>query len=510
MYRDMLMPLMLLVGLGVLDSRATGTCAAEPAHVVLRVGSDKQLFLDEVFFDRKDRVSLVVNPPVKDSKPVLMADKDKPWELNRVSSGNSVIDDGGVVKLYYDAIAPCPANDRSRWLCYAVSRDGIHFEKPALGIIPFEDRKETNIVWPPRRDPGHEPGNVFLDANPRCPPAERYKLVGSWAGATRVAVSADGLRWRALDKPSFRPSDTTNAAFFDPRIGRYVGWVRVWDGFRKVGRCEFDDPRDWGKQRVVFAADKEDLLHLDRSLFRGMDHYNGGVVIYQGAPGAYLAFPAAYYHFHPEVSVRRGRGGTRSPGNDGNLEVQLATSRDSIRWHRPERGRPFLPRGPEGSWDSGMTYVCGGSNLVYRGDEIWIYYTAQPFTHGDYSLAEKDALGSVMRAVLRRDGFVSVDAGPEPGWFITPPLVFAGGQLVLNVDTGGGGHVRVEIQDVRGAPVPGYALADCDPVNGNSVRYAVSWKGKNELGALAGKPVRLKFSLRSAKLFAFQFQARAK
>jgi hypothetical protein len=157
-----------------------------------------------------------------------------------------------------------------------------------------------------------------------------------------------------------------------------------------------------------------------------------------------------------------------------------------------------------------MTYVCGGSNLVYRGDEIWIYYTAQPFTHGDYSLAEKDALGSVMRAVLRRDGFVSVDAGPEPGWFITPPLVFAGGQLVLNVDTGGGGHVRVEIQDVRGAPVPGYALADCDPVNGNSVRYAVSWKGKNELGALAGKPVRLKFSLRSAKLFAFQFQARAK
>jgi hypothetical protein len=53
-------------------------------------------------------------------------------------------------------------------------------------------------------------------------------------------------------------------------------------------------------------------------------------------------------------------------------------------------------------------------------------------------------------------------------------------------------------------------LADCDPVNGNSVRFVVSWKGKIDLGALAGQPLRLKFLLRSTELFAFQFQARAK
>ncbi len=125
-------------------------------------------------------------------------------------------------------------------------------------------------------------------------------------------------------------------------------------------------------------------------------------------------------------------------------------------------------------------------------------------------MAEKEALGSVMRAVLRRDGFVSADAEPEPGWFVTPPLFFAGEQLALNVDTGGGGHLRVEIQDAQGTPVPGYALADCDPVNGNRVDYGVSWRGKSDVAALAGKPVRLKLLMRSAKLFAFQFQPHTK
>ena len=152
-----------------------------------------------------------------------------------------------------------------------------------------------------------------------------------------------------------------------------------------------------------------------------------------------------------------------------------------------------------------MTYVSGGSNLVYHGDEVWLYYSAQPFTHGDYSLAEKDALGSVMRAVLRTDGFVSVDAGFEPGGFTTPPLLFAGTQMVLNVDTSGGGWLRVELQDADGNALPGYSLADCDTVNGNWLRHTVSWSGSSDLSALAARPVRMKIEMRSTKLYAFQF-----
>jgi hypothetical protein len=236
-----------------------------------------------------------------------------------------------------------------------------------------------------------------------------------------------------------------------------------------------------------------------------MDHYNMGAVKYAGAPDVYVAFPAAYYHFHQEVSLRRGRGGTRSPGNDGNIEVQLATSRDGIHWYRPEPTKPFIPRGIEGSWDYGMTYVTGGSSLLYRGDEIWIYYSAQPFTHGDYALDKAEALGSVMRAVIRRDGFVSVDAGPEPGEFTTPPMVFSGNRLVLNVDTGGGGWLRVELQDEQRQPIPGFTLDDCDTVNGSYVDCTTGWNDQAEVSSLIGKPVRMRVKMRNTKLYAFQF-----
>jgi hypothetical protein len=474
---------------------------------VIEVGSAKQLFIDELFFAERHGVRLCINPPVKDPCPVLTADKNKPWELNRISSGNSVVDTGDEIRIYYDAIAPCASDHRSRWLCVAVSRDGVHFEKPKLGLVPFESRMDTNIVWPPEHVPSHEPGNVFLDNNPKCPTDERFKLVYCYGvDGCHMAVSADGIRFRAPEKPAFRASDTTNAAFFDDRVQRYVGWVRInGPRGRSVGRCEFDDIQNWGQETLVFVNDDEDQEHLDRSLFRAMDHYDGGVNKYRPAPDVYFGFPAAYYHFLPEVSKRRGRGGTRSPGNDGNIEVQLITSRDGVRWHRPERGKPFIPRGPDGSWDYGMTYVSGGSNLVYRGDEVWLYYSAQPFTHGDYSLAEKEALGSVMRAVLRLDGFVSVDAGFEPGGFTTPPLMFDGKWLVLNVDTGGGGWLRIELQDAQGNPLAGYALADCDAVNGNWIRYTASWGGKDDLSALAGKPVRMRIEMRSTKLYAFQF-----
>jgi hypothetical protein len=480
---------------------------ANPTPGTIRVGSAKQLFIDELFFAETYGVRLCANPPIKDPQPVVVADRDKPWELNRISSGNSVVDTGDEIRVYYDAIAPCPSDNRSRWLCLAVSTDGIHFAKPSLGVVPFEGRNDTNIVWPPKHVPSHEPGNVFLDNNPQCPPDERFKLVYCYgADGCHIAVSADGIHFRAPEQPAFRASDTTNAGFFDDRIQRYVSWVRInGPRGRSVGRCEFDDIQDWGQESLVFVNDDEDQKYLDRTLFGGMDHYDGGVNKYRLAPDVYFGFPAAYYHFLPDVSKQRGRGGTRSPGNDGNIEVQLMTSRDGVHWGRPERGKPFIPRGPDGSWDYGMTYVSGGSNLVYRGDEVWLYYSAQPFTHGDYSLADKNALGSVMRAVLRLDGFVSVDAGCEPGGFTTPPLIFDGKQLVLNVDTGGGGWLRVELQDAAGQPLAGYTLADCDAINGNWLRYAVSWRGSSDLSVLAGKPIRMKIEMRSTKLYAFQF-----
>jgi hypothetical protein len=51
----------------------------------------------------------------------------------------------------------------------------------------------------------------------------------------------------------------------------------------------------------------------------------------------------------------------------------------------------------------------------------------------------------------------------------------------------------------------GYTLADADPLTQAGVARRVTWKGNGDVSALAGTPIKLRFVLRNAKLFAFQF-----
>jgi hypothetical protein len=76
---------------------------------------------------------------------------------------------------------------------------------------------------------------------------------------------------------------------------------------------------------------------------------------------------------------------------------------------------------------------------------------------------------------------------------------------MLNARTGGGGFIRVEILDRNGLPMPGYALADSQRLVGNSLHFAAAWKRGEDVSSQAGKPVRLRFVMRDAKLYSIQF-----
>ena len=84
---------------------------------------------------------------------------------------------------------------REEGLLYAVSADGINWEKPALGLVDFEGSTANNLVMR-RATHGLHAGGVFKD--PRDPaPARTYKFIHRNASAGRMAscFSADGLRW---------------------------------------------------------------------------------------------------------------------------------------------------------------------------------------------------------------------------------------------------------------------------------------------------------------------------
>ncbi len=458
--------------------------ALQAQQTPINLGSAKQVFVDGLLIDSSEGVTLTMNPPVKTGERNLVA--EKPWESHRLCAYNSVFEDQGIFKMYYDAID----SQGGRWLCYATSADGIHWDKPALGIVEYQGSKDNNIVFPVEKK-DHEPGCVFIDANPNCPPDQRYKMVCSYAGpggfGTYVFFSADGLHWLPLsDKPSFRGSDTGNVAFWDDRLGRYLAYIRMWNPWRTVGRCETDDLRDFGPEQQVFACDEQDPPDLDL--------YTNAAIKYPYAENAYFIFPSAYHHY-PEPPASK-------YSNDGPLDIRLAVSHDGVLFAYVDR-RPFVPLGLAGTFDDSTAYMTTG--LLRAGNELFMYYEGADFTHGAYS-TENDKFKSVIsRLVLRLDGFVSADAAYGGGSLTTVPITFTGSRLELNVQTSVAGTARVEILDAGGKPIPGFTLADADVIRGNYIAKVVTWKGNADLSSLGGKPLRLHLSLRDAKLYGFQF-----
>jgi hypothetical protein len=91
------------------------------------------------------------------------------------------------------------------------------------------------------------------------------------------------------------------------------------------------------------------------------------------------------------------------------------------------------------------------------------------------------------------------------GELLTKPVRFSGKSLAINFSSSAAGGIRVEIQDADGKALPGYTLDDCPPVFGDALDRVVAWKGGTDLTALVGKPVRLRFEMKDADLYAYRF-----
>ncbi len=465
-----------------------------------------QLFIDDMLMEHWSNVSLRINPPMK-AGPVLRA--DRLWESHRVGAYGTVMEDQGIYKMWYDAIDW----DGRIFHCYAISRDGISWEKPNLGLVEYHGSKDNNILpLPPC-------GTVFID--PKAPREKRYKYItyghGSEAGylnehGVRIWWSEDGLRWlRNKDYALPLISDTQTQAFWDDKINKYVAYLRAWNPLRCVARVEVEDilkPFPYEPRRDVQygpVSARENCITTELPITfkyddedpKDSDHYNPCVIKYRYAKDVYFMFPSAYLHYpEPPVGKRH---------NDGPLEIQIATSRDGIHWNRLDR-EPYVRLGRTGEPDSGMMYMLIG--MIHKADEIWMYYAGYDYTHGCYDLSSMKYTGAIFRVVQRLDGFVSIDAGYKGGEFTTKPLLFKGRRLLLNVDTSATGGVRVEIQDEDGRPLNKFNLDDCDEIHANDCHKVVTWNGVSDVSSLAGTPIRLRFSMKKAKLYSFRFSER--
>lgn len=533
--RTAFLALFLLLGL-------QGYCDSEESKV-LNIGDRKQLFIDHRFIDQSEGITLKVNPPVKRQEPVLWA--EKPWEAFTFAY-HSIIEDKeeGIYKMWYTSI------DGDQWgegdkkgkvlVNYALSKDGLHWEKPDLGLVKYDGSTKNNIIL----DRGFSMKTMSVFKDLHAPRTKRYKMIydehyedpsGGNSSAVnfavnyhdkRVATSADGLRWNFPDQPNLTLHvDTQHIGFWDEKINKYVVYIRVLvneDGtpsvpfvesiesnppvvapkmlrpIRALGRIEMDDitaPWPVENLKMVLAADEFDPEESDI--------YTHGPYKYPYADDAYFLFPMVYQHFREGESPVR---------NDGLNDNQFVASRDGIHFMRYDR-QSYLRRGLRGEVDSGQIMTMG--NTIRKGNYLYQYYLNWPWTHGgfrrlsDEERADKSKSWGKKQfrvAVQRLDGFVSIDTSYTGGWILSPPIIFEGNRLELNIDVSAMGEARVEIQDVDGNTLPDYSLEDCNRLLFNDVAHPVSWKSGSDLTDLSGQPVRLKITMTSAKLYAFQFR----
>ena len=457
--------------------------AAEPVDI----GSRLEPLVDDHLIESLAGVMQVLHEPVRREVVVM---HDQPWEGN-CCAYHTVFQDGDLYRMYYrgwqsGALSNgIPAHDPV--VCYAESKDGIHWTKPDLGLFEFRGSKRNNIV---RSESTPEGFAVFKDANPVCPPEYRYKALTLGKGGLVALGSPDGIHWSMLqEKPVITKGafDSMNLAFWDSTRQCYVEFHR---NFRKG-------------IRDIMTSTSADFLHWSEPVWleypgaANEQLYTNGILPYERAPHLYMGFPVRYMASRPAAYVPYK--GVRADMN-GITDALFMTSRDGLRFHR--WGEALIRPGLQSDcWVTRNNYPAWG--LVHtKSDspeglpELSLYATEGYYRSGPCRLR---------RFSVRIDGFVSIRAGSQGGEMVTRPLIFAGETLEINYSTSAAGSVRVEIQDADGRAIPGFSLADCPEIYGDKIDHVVAWKQGSAVGKLAGQTIRLRFVMKDADLFALRF-----
>ena len=480
---------------------ASPAAAAEP----VTLDAAHQLFLDDYLIASRKGVSRVIEQARKHpANPVLWPREE--WEDPMATIYGSVLRDGDKYRMWYKA---------GMAVGYAESGDGLRWEKPRLDLTTVKDQK-TNLLWKKkekRKGPDAFPHFYELfgvhrdDRDPD--PARRYKmgfLNIDWEhkgpggdpfhpGQRRglgTAVSPDGIHWKLLNEWSTEAiCDGATHWMFDPARQSYVlygrtrkalpevvaawskhEWFKKWHSGRAVARVESKDFMRWDFTQpatapVALTADLEDRP--------GTEIYSMKVFPYEGI---YVGL-VQVFHATPD---------------DATLDVQLAVSRDGVRFTRVGDRSAFIPLGGVGSWDR-FNHSLANNDPIAVGDELRIYYGGRCYRHDPYTGPDKGPnRAGIGVATVLRDRFAILESSFDGGQIVTRPLRVRGTTLHLNA-TAGFGEIRVELLDPAGN-----VLAKSRPLREDGLDLPVAWE--EDVTAKLTSPLAVRLTLKNARLFA--------
>jgi len=434
----------------------------------------RELFVDREQLGSLQGVDLRLGAPVEAG---LAFRFDRPHE-GRFSGYTTMLRDGDRVRAYYRG-SPTAGRDGqpSEVTCYAESRDGVTWTKPADNIVLQGEAPFSHNFCP------------MLDARPGVPEGERYKAIaGIHRSGLHAFVSGDGLRWRKLKEQAVLPSpaefvfDSQNLAFWSAAEGRYVLYFRSWKkvastNYRWVSRAVSDDFVKW---RVEGEMDYGSAPpeHL----------YTNQTSPYFRAPQFYVGLCARFFPGKQVLSAEEARAvGVDPKYYQDCSDAVLVTSRGGLRYQRTFLEAFVRPGLGLANWVSRSNYPA--LHVVQTGPGVMSFYVNR--NYGQES-------AYLQRYELRLDGFASAHAGYAGGLLETKPFTLAGERLELNFATSAAGSLRAELVSDAGEVLAAGAV-----VTGDQVDRPYGFG--TDLARWRGRLARLRFTLKDGDLYSYRW-----
>jgi hypothetical protein len=516
---------------------SAGRAAADERAAASSPGANDsvtELFLDNQLIEMSPGVSRRLHPARKHlTNPVVRCNR---WcDGNNIQPYTTLYDpEDKLFKMW----ARTGSDWESAWLdgnaaymIYLTSRDGVHWEKPELGVTTIAGRRDHNIVFTsdmaatgseeaaqksfvepsqPMRPQGKKAFFWAVNKHPHPrTPEEKFvalAIVQDHRRGAHLVTSPDGIRWTCAGAPFWQtPHDVSGKGddclmhmIYDRPKGKWVIYRRIIPQFsermianegdreraavdryyRSYACAESDDLKEWKNHRFILSMDPDDPP--DTELYQFGCHRIGS---------SYVGYMSVFYLREPQV-----------------IDVQLATSRDGMHFSRVCRGEAFIPSGGLGYYDC-MAMACSQPEPIVVGDTVYVYYTAANFPHSvDSTKSDPGELScGAALATLKRDRFASletsgVDRGPCR--VVTKPFTVRHPKLFLNAATWGQGAIQVEVLARDWQPIAGFTEAEARAVQGDALDHPARWNDNADLGRLVGQEIRLKFCMTDARLYA--------
>ena len=367
---------------------------------------------------------------------------------------------------------------KMKWqVCYARTHDGIHFERPELGIVA--DAQSPNALI--------DHGGIFsVMRNEDADRDRRYAMLHTgWGPALAdkarpgfhpvhnagAAFSRDGLHWQEwAHGPAFGDGNDAFSAIYDPRARKYRCYQAVLRPyhFAYPDSIGANDPR--GQRRVLAIRSSDDGVHWSR-----LENFI--------EPDADDPPELEFYMF--TVFPYRGRfvglmrNYARSPlmiGEHGpHISYEWWVSHDGVRWQRPAREM-----------------------------HVGVFTTCTPFVVADRLCFLEYNTMQRYSTPVDRITWVGAQSNAE---FSSALFKMPARALTVNLQSGTGtllpdqAYVMVEARQPDGHVIEGYERERCLYIDVDGTTLPLRWGEKDTTG-LAGRDVCLRFSLRDARVYA--------